>query len=255
LTFLHARVATAMVLFAAIAGAWGIVDYYRHRAVSPNFWGVIVVGELNGVPMKRLLILTICLFSLAGCAPVTQVEGMQVTTETATAFTNRLPVILKQETPTPTQTPYDLPDLTIPYGYRIVYDDPCPHGSPGTITVTVQNIGTNHAGPFVAALNAQETSFNGLLAGASTPLASHFISGPVGSIYAEADTQNQVVESNEGNNIFRIIFRIKMTPPGPCVTPTPTHTPTPTFTPESTLTPEPATATPTPTWTVIGQGQ
>jgi len=49
LTFLHQRVAWAMVLFAAIAGAWGIVDYYRHRAVSPNYWGVIVVGNLTAL--------------------------------------------------------------------------------------------------------------------------------------------------------------------------------------------------------------
>ena len=38
-----------MVLFAAIAGVWGIVDYYRQRAVSPNYWGVIVVGNLTAL--------------------------------------------------------------------------------------------------------------------------------------------------------------------------------------------------------------
>ena len=46
LTFVHGRVATAMVLFAAIAGVWGMVDYFRHRAVTPNYWGVIVVGNI-----------------------------------------------------------------------------------------------------------------------------------------------------------------------------------------------------------------
>ncbi|HLF25613.1 MAG TPA: hypothetical protein VJG32_04705 [Anaerolineae bacterium] len=46
MTFIHARVATALVIFAAIAGVWGIVDYYRQRAVGPNYWGVIVVGNL-----------------------------------------------------------------------------------------------------------------------------------------------------------------------------------------------------------------
>jgi len=171
---------------------------------------------------------------------VMQAEGMVVATETATAGTIRLPVILKQETPTPTQTPtptrtpYGLPDLTIPWGAGIGYDDPCPWGSPGTITVTVQNIGTNHAGPFAAAIFAQETSFNGLWAGASTPLTSHFTSGPVGSIYAIADTQDQVVESNEGNNVMLIVY----TPPPPCVTPsvTPTRVPSPTPMP---TTPEP----------------
>lgn len=49
LAFLHARVATAMVLFAAIAGIWGLVDYFRNRPVSPNYWGIIVVGNLAAV--------------------------------------------------------------------------------------------------------------------------------------------------------------------------------------------------------------
>ena len=46
LAFIHARVATAMVVFAAIAGVWGLVDYFRRRPISPNYWGVIVVGNL-----------------------------------------------------------------------------------------------------------------------------------------------------------------------------------------------------------------
>ena len=49
LTFLHGRVATAMVLFATVAGVWGMVDYYRNRPVSPNYWGVIVVGNLTAL--------------------------------------------------------------------------------------------------------------------------------------------------------------------------------------------------------------
>lgn len=47
--FVHGRVASAMVVFAAIAGVWGIVDYFRHREVSPNYWGVIVVGNLTAL--------------------------------------------------------------------------------------------------------------------------------------------------------------------------------------------------------------
>ncbi len=46
LTFVHGRIATAMVLFAVIAGVWGVVDYFRKRSVTPNYWGVIVVGNL-----------------------------------------------------------------------------------------------------------------------------------------------------------------------------------------------------------------
>jgi hypothetical protein len=65
LTFLHGRVATAMVLFAAVAGVWGIVDYYRHRDVSPNYWGVIAVGNLAALAQAGIGIL----LSLQGKAP------------------------------------------------------------------------------------------------------------------------------------------------------------------------------------------
>lgn len=46
LTFLHERLAIAMVLFAAIAGLYGLVEYFRQRPVTPNYWGIIVVGNL-----------------------------------------------------------------------------------------------------------------------------------------------------------------------------------------------------------------
>lgn len=46
LAFLHARLGWALVIFAAIAGLWGIVGYYRHRSITPDYWGVIVVGNL-----------------------------------------------------------------------------------------------------------------------------------------------------------------------------------------------------------------
>lgn len=49
LNFLHERLATAMVLFAAIAGLYGLVEYFRKRPVSPNYWGIIVVGNLLAV--------------------------------------------------------------------------------------------------------------------------------------------------------------------------------------------------------------
>lgn len=49
LDFLHGRIATAMVLFAAIAGVWGLVEYFRKHAVSPSYWGIIVVGNLLAV--------------------------------------------------------------------------------------------------------------------------------------------------------------------------------------------------------------
>lgn len=148
-------------------------------------------------------------------------------TVTATPSISNLPLIVTAPTTTatvtpsatatatPTSTPYGLPDLTIPYTFHIDYDNTCPWGSPGTITVWVENVGTNHAGPFIAAIFPEETQFAGLLVGEQAPLVYHFSSGPVGSIYAEADTQNQVLESDENNNIMQIM----MTPPPPCGTP------------------------------------
>jgi hypothetical protein len=49
LSFLHGRLATAMVLFATLAGVYGLVEYFRKRGVSPNYWGIIVVGNLLAV--------------------------------------------------------------------------------------------------------------------------------------------------------------------------------------------------------------
>ncbi len=49
LSFLHGRLATAMVLFAVLAGVYGLVEYFRKHSVSPNYWGVIVVGNLLAV--------------------------------------------------------------------------------------------------------------------------------------------------------------------------------------------------------------
>ena len=46
LAFFHARLGWALVIFAGLAGIWGIVGYYRHQSISPNYWGVIVVGNL-----------------------------------------------------------------------------------------------------------------------------------------------------------------------------------------------------------------
>src|SRR3989304_43960 len=44
--FLHGRLGWALVFFAAIAGVWGVAGYARRRSVSPDYWGVIVVGHL-----------------------------------------------------------------------------------------------------------------------------------------------------------------------------------------------------------------
>ncbi len=60
LAFLHGRIATALVLFTAVAGGWGLIEYFRKHEVSPSYWGVIVVGNLTAVAQGILgLILAI----------------------------------------------------------------------------------------------------------------------------------------------------------------------------------------------------
>lgn len=52
--FLHGRLGWALVFFAAIAGVWGVAGYARHRSVSPDYWGVIVVGNLAALAQGAL---------------------------------------------------------------------------------------------------------------------------------------------------------------------------------------------------------
>ena len=52
--FLHGLIARALVLFTAIAGVYGLVEYFRKRVVSPGYWGIIVVGNLAAVVQGTL---------------------------------------------------------------------------------------------------------------------------------------------------------------------------------------------------------
>jgi hypothetical protein len=46
MTIFHTGLATAVRLFALIAGVWGLVAYLRKQGVSSNYWGILAVGEL-----------------------------------------------------------------------------------------------------------------------------------------------------------------------------------------------------------------
>lgn len=45
LSILHSVLSRAIVLFAAIAGAYGLFEYFRKQPVTPSYWGIIVVGN------------------------------------------------------------------------------------------------------------------------------------------------------------------------------------------------------------------
>jgi hypothetical protein len=43
---LHGLLSRAIVMFAAVAGIYGLYLYFRKQPVSPSYWGIIVVGNL-----------------------------------------------------------------------------------------------------------------------------------------------------------------------------------------------------------------
>lgn len=46
LAFIHQRVAFSLLLFALIAGVWGIVRYAMRRGVDGNYWSILAAAEL-----------------------------------------------------------------------------------------------------------------------------------------------------------------------------------------------------------------
>ncbi|MCA9899431.1 MAG: hypothetical protein H6654_06040 [Ardenticatenaceae bacterium] len=131
------------------------------------------------------------------------------TTPTATA-------VPPTEPPTiPPTLATQLPDLEIG-SYSVTYDD-CPWGGPGTVSVSVDNFGVGDAGPFEVTINNGTTNLDGLTSLGETTASVPFAAGPVGGINAEVDSAQQVVEVDETNNTYTIMF----TPPPPCATPTP----------------------------------
>lgn len=132
---------------------------------------------------------------------------------TAVSTTTPIPV---SPTPTiPATLATQLPDLEIG-SYTITYDD-CPWGGSGTVSVSVDNFGVGDAGPFEVSINNGTDQIDGLGSLGEAEAAVSFESGPVGGIDAEVDSAQQVVESDESNNSYMILF----TPPPPCATPEP----------------------------------
>ncbi len=120
------------------------------------------------------------------------------------------------ETPTiPATLATQLPDLEIG-SYTVTYED-CPWGGPGTVAVSIDNFGVGDAGPFEVTINNGTTNLDGLGSLGEAEAAVSFESGPIGGINAEVDSAQQVVEVDETNNTYSIMF----TPPPPCATPTP----------------------------------
>ena len=157
--------------------------------------------------VKRFIVVSTVVLVLAWA--LMSCGGTAVSTPTSTS-------IPATETPTiPPTLATQLPDLEIS-GYGVVYDD-CPWGGPGTVSVNLDNFGVGDAGPFEVTINNGSAHVGGLGSLEETTASVTFQSGPIGGITAEVDSAQQVVEVDETNNTYTIMF----TPPPPCATPTP----------------------------------
>lgn len=166
-----------------------------------------------------LIVMGIGLLLLACALPV--LTNTPANTRESPEETVRVTInpVTPEQTPSPSVQPPDgamLPDLVAGY-YRVEYDD-CPWGGPGTITIHIDNQGNAGASPFNVLIEDTETVLiSGLAAGEQTDAGIKFDSGPVGYVAFAVDPENQVAESDETNNDYKIIF----TPPPPCTTATP----------------------------------
>ncbi len=46
LTEVHARLATSMLIFLSIAGAWGLANFFLRRSITGSYWGILAAGEI-----------------------------------------------------------------------------------------------------------------------------------------------------------------------------------------------------------------
>lgn len=133
---------------------------------------------------------------------ITAIEGTP-----SLVYLPRLEVCCTPLPPTPLPP---LPDLAY-QGYQIQYFG-CPWGSPGEIIASLGNIGSSGAGAFVVKIRDQYVSVEGLPAGSWVDTSVSFEKGPLGGMDIRVDFYNDVLESDESNNFYNILF----TPPPPC---------------------------------------
>lgn len=175
--------------------------------------------------MKRIIfpLISILLFTVA-CKLFTHAPPTS-NPPTATSTITRAP--FQEGTPAPVST--GLPDLIVGQYASVRYFG-CPWTEGGEIRGQVKNAGTGRAGVFDVQINGELSSINGLESGIGAYTGVTFNKGPVGAINILADPQNQILESDNNNNSYQIIF----TPPPPCYTLTTTANPPPAPSPSPT---------------------
>ena len=105
-----------------------------------------------------------------------------------------------------------LPDLVMDYSWQVKYTSECPWGGPGYVIMSGRNVGNSDASEFHIRIWDQLTKIDGLTPGEQAEARADFESGPVGSIPAIIDSEQEVIESDETNNEVLIVF----TPPPRC---------------------------------------
>ncbi|MCJ7623464.1 MAG: hypothetical protein MUO76_08160 [Anaerolineaceae bacterium] len=166
------------------------------------------------MPLKKTILLISTLILLVfGCSlplPQINVPGSPTLLISAT----EIHIVPTPETPQakPSIESQNLPDLVFEY-YVVQYDpEHCPWGGPGKITARIMNIGLSDAGSFVVTINQKLALIEGLSAGSEIDAAVEFTEGPIGRVEVEIDSTKQIVELDEDNNVFWIVF----TPPPQC---------------------------------------
>lgn len=162
------------------------------------------------------------------------------TTDTPTPSASNTPIttatLTTTPTPTATQTavPGTLPDLLVTFASITLESTSC--GSTGALgtRVWIANEGNANAAPFVVELNGdqQQTVTSGLPAGQTTTIWFNTNNYSHETVIF-VDATQQITESNEDNNLYKMFLPIPTLPPTCTPTPTgtaPTLTPTPTGT-------------------------
>lgn len=154
--------------------------------------------------MKIATFLALVALVIAGCS-----SSLPPTTTPTPAIA---PSEQEEVEPPPVSDPSRLPDLVMDYSWQVTYTSLCPWGGPGYVIMRGRNVGPGDATSFHIKVWDQLTPVENLKAGDQVEARADFDSGPVGSIPAFIDSEQEVEESDEGNNEVLIVF----TPPPKC---------------------------------------
>ncbi|MFQ5943248.1 MAG: CARDB domain-containing protein [Anaerolineales bacterium] len=151
--------------------------------------------------MKIAIALSLIVLATTACVSTPEADPPTVTVEPA-----------EVDTPLVSDSSEQLPDLVMDYTWVVKYTSSCPWGGPGYVIMRGRNIGAGDAASFQIQVWDQLSRVDSLSQGEQVEVRADFESGPVGSIPATIDSENEIEESDEENNEILIVF----TPPPKC---------------------------------------